>query len=99
MIASFGIYVTQRSLLTTLFLAMPPSSTDPELDAPPPSDWGPSPALLAGSGGLDPPTPPAGPSSIIRGKSFIGFLDEDAVKLVCGVATPDSNINKKIDKV
>ena len=28
---------------------------------------------------------------------FVGFLDEDALGQVCGVATPNSNNNKKID--
>ena len=36
--------------------------------------------------------------NILRGKSFVGFVNEAALNQVCGVATSDSNNNKSVDK-
>ena len=60
---------------------------------PPPPGWGPSAALSAGRGGSEPER-----TSLLRGKSFLGFLNEAALNQVCGVATTDSNNNKRLDK-
>ena len=35
---------------------------------------------------------------ILRGKSFVGFLTEEALNQVCGVASSDSNNNKNLNK-
>ena len=59
----------------------------------PPPGWGPSAALSAGRGGSDPDS-----NAFLRGKSFVGFLNEAALNQVCGVATSDSNNNKRLDK-
>ena len=67
---------------------------------PPDAVWGPSAALAAGRGGLARQSDSsAQPPVVLRGKSFIGFMNEAALDTVCGVATADSNNNKKVDKV
>ena len=64
-----------------------------------PSKWGPSEALAVGRGGADrQSTSITNTSSILRGKSFVGFLTEEALNQVCGVATSDSNNNKRLNK-
>ena len=74
-------------------------------DSPPPasaassSGWGPSSALAVGRGGLARQSPSVtNTSGILRGKSFVGFLNEAALDQVCGVATANSNNNKRLDK-
>ena len=64
-----------------------------------PSGWGPSEALAVGRGGSAlQSTSITNTSSILRGKSFIGFLTEEALNQVCGVASSDSNNNKRLNK-
>ena len=61
--------------------------------------WGPSEALAVGRGGsARQSTSITNTSSILRGKSFVGFLTEGALNQVCGVATSDSNNNKRLNK-
>ena len=64
-----------------------------------PAGWGPSEALAIGRGGsAHQSTSITNTSSILRGKSFVGFLTEEALNQVCGVATADSNNNKRLNK-
>ena len=63
------------------------------------SGWGPSSALAVGRGGsVRQSTSVTNTSGILRGKSFVGFLNEAALDQVCGVATANSNNNKRLDK-
>ena len=64
-----------------------PASSSPA-SSPSPSDWGPSAALAVGRGGSGhQSTSVTNTSGILRGKSFVGFLNEAALDQVCGVAT------------
>ena len=60
-----------------------PSSSLPT-SSPSPSDWGPSAALVVGRGGSTrQSTSVSNTSGILRGKSFVGFLNEAALDQVC----------------
>ena len=78
-------------------MSKPPSS--PPDSASLPAGWGPSEALAVGRGGSARQTTSiTNTSGILRGKSFVGFLTEEALNQVCGVATSDSNNNKRLNK-
>ena len=78
-------------------MSVPPSS--PPDSASLPAGWGPSEALAVGRGGSTRQTTSiTNTSGILRGKSFVGFLTEEALNQVCGVATSDSNNNKRLNK-
>ena len=77
--------------------------SDPDSSLPssaaPPSGWGPSAALAVGRGGsARQSTSVTNTSGILRGKSFVGFLNDAALGQVCGVATANCNNNKRLDK-
>ena len=104
MIVSTRGYVTWKNPLTdyfsrcSLFLFLMSASDSSARDLA--ARWGPSPALAVGRGGATTQSDSTKRSTtgVLRGKSFVGFVNEAALNQVCGVATSDSNNNKSVDK-